>query len=63
MPESTLAKYPGCTHWHLKRGMEQGTLEVTLWPSEGRLWASVQAGRAGEWIDQAVRELIAALKN
>ena len=57
----TLAKYPGCAHWHLKKGRERGTLEVTLWPSERRLWLSVQSGRTAPWIDEAIKQLKAAL--
>ena len=59
--KASLAKYPGCTHWHLKRATDPGTLEVTLWPQETRLWASIQDGRTGPWIDQAVRDLVEAL--
>ena len=58
----TLAKYPGCAHWHLKKGRERGTLEVTLWPRERRLWLSVQSGRTGPWIDGAIKQLKAALE-
>jgi hypothetical protein len=28
--KGTVAAYPGSVHWHLKRGKEPGTLEVTL---------------------------------
>ena len=57
----SLAKYPGCIHWHLKRGRERGTLEVTIWPAEGRLWLSVQEGRKANWISGAIEQLKAAL--
>jgi len=60
--KASLTKYPGCTHWHLKRGLERGTLELTLWPREKRLWASVQDGRTADWIDQAVRDLVGVLE-
>lgn len=57
----TLRAYPGCTHWHLKQGAERGTLEVTLWPRERRLWLSIQSGRAGTWTEAAAERLRAAL--
>jgi len=47
---STLAQYPGSVHWHLKRGKERGTLEVTWWPNRSRLWLKVASGRSAEWI-------------
>src|SRR4051794_41704257 len=37
----TLAAYPGCVHWHLKRGRERGTLEITWWPKTAELWFKV----------------------
>ena len=61
--KGTLASYPGCVHWHLKRGGLRGTLEVTLWPSGRRLWLSIQSGRRGEWIDEAAARLRQALEN
>ena len=50
--KSTLSKYPGSIHWHVKRGQDPGTLEVTLWPAQERLWFSVQAGRTADWVMQ-----------
>lgn len=50
----TLRSYPGCIHWHLKRGRESGTLELTLWETKRRVWASVQDGRRGAWIEDAL---------
>ena len=46
----TLQRYPGSQHWHPQKPGERGTLEVTLWPAEHRLWLSVQAGRRADWI-------------
>jgi hypothetical protein len=57
----TLARYPGSRHWHLKRGRERGTLEVTLWPEGRRLWLSVQDGRRGDWIEGAMADLVERL--
>jgi hypothetical protein len=53
----SLAKYPGCIHWHFRRPGEKGTLEVTLWPSSRRLWLSVQSGRTAAWIPPMMRRL------
>jgi hypothetical protein len=49
-----LASYPGCIHWHVKRGIQPGTLELTLWEAKRRVWASVQDGRRAAWIDDAL---------
>ena len=57
-----LRGYPGCTHWHLKRGREAGTLEVTMWPAGSRVWCSVQAGRGGAWVEDALASLIPAIE-
>lgn len=40
----TLAKHPGCAHWHLKRKGAKGVVEVTLW--DGGSFVSVQDGRS-----------------
>ena len=55
--KGTLRGFPGCTHWHFKNGREAGTLEVTAWPSEQRLWLSVQYRRRAKWIDQTLPTL------
>ena len=51
---SALASYPGCIHWHVKRGIQPGTLEITLWEAKRRVWASIQDGRRAAWIDDAL---------
>jgi hypothetical protein len=48
--KGSLAGFPGCTHWHYRRGRERGTLEITLWPQNRRLWISVHSGRDAPWI-------------
>lgn len=53
----SLKKFPGCIHWHLKRGREPGTLELTFWPREHRAWFSVQRGRAAPWTAEALSDL------
>ena len=55
--KGTLAKYPGCVHWHYKNSKARGTLEVTWWKQQRRLWFKVAAGRTGEWIEQAMGRL------
>jgi hypothetical protein len=53
----TLAAYPGCIHWHVKKEGLPGTLEITWWPKAGRLWIKVANNRDSSWIDAAVGEL------
>jgi hypothetical protein len=55
--KTTLAKYPGSVHWHFKSGDRSGTLEITLWSRERRLWFAMRAGRTAAWVDQAVKRL------
>ncbi len=57
----TLATYPGCTHWHLQRAGQRGTLELTLWPADPRLWCKIAAHRAAPWMPATVTELSAAI--
>jgi hypothetical protein len=54
---ASLTKFPGCTHWHLKRGSNSGTLEITFWPQEKRAWFSIQSRREADWIEAAIRML------
>jgi hypothetical protein len=61
--KGTLARYPGCVHWHFKQRRERGTLEVTWWPQGRRLWLSVQAGRTAVWIEAAAADLKTALED
>lgn len=49
--KGSLAKYPGCSHWHYKKNEQSGTLELTLFIPGRRIWAKVQAGRQAPWID------------
>jgi hypothetical protein len=55
--KGTLASYPGCVHWHYARARERGTLEVTCWPAQQRLWFKVSAGRAAPWISTLLPQL------
>ncbi len=58
----TLGKYPGCTHWHYKSGKAKGTLEITVWPNQRRLWFVVHENRKADWIDAAASQLKAAIE-
>ena len=49
----TLARYPGCVHWHFKKGRQKGILEITWWESENRLWFKVAGNRTGDWIEES----------
>jgi hypothetical protein len=55
--KTTQASYPGSIHWRLKQGRERGTLELTAWPSQRRVWFKLQNGRAGAWIQAAIAQL------
>ncbi|MBI3242694.1 MAG: hypothetical protein HYZ49_10420 [Chloroflexi bacterium] len=55
--KGTLAKYPGCIHWHYKKGKERATLEITWWPRERRLWLKVARNRRSDWIEDAIPRL------
>jgi hypothetical protein len=52
--KTTLGKFPGSTHWHIKNGNDKGTLEITLWPKQLRAWFSIQGGRDGTWIEEKI---------
>ena len=53
----TLKSYPGSIHWHIKKGQERGTLELTYWPKAARLWLSVRRGRDAEWVLPAMKQI------
>ena len=53
-----MAKYPGCTHWHLKKDRETGTLELTWWPARNRLWFKIATGRQADWMVEAMDRLL-----
>ena len=60
--KGTLGKYPGCVHWHFKKHRHSGTIELTMWPQERRVWISVQAGRRADWIKRELPEIIDMLQ-
>jgi hypothetical protein len=55
--KGTLASFPGSTHWHFKRPKERGTLEITLFPRDRRIWAQIQDGRRAEWIEPCLANI------
>ena len=59
--DGTLKSYPGSRHWHYRRGRERGTLEITFWPAQRRLWLKIAAGRTSAWITELLPSLQAAL--
>ena len=58
---ASLAKFPGCIHWHAKQGRESGTLEITFWPRERRAWFTIQNGRRAAWIEEKLQMVIEAI--
>ena len=52
-----LAGFPGSIHWHYKKKDVSGTLELTLWPAEKKMWAQAQAGRKADWIFEELPSL------
>jgi hypothetical protein len=55
--KGTLVGYPGSIHWHFKQGKQRGTLEITWWESEHRLWFKVASGRTSEWVLKSIPQL------
>jgi hypothetical protein len=59
--KGTLAKYPGCIHWHFTKAKLGGTLEVTYWPRSqrraARLWFKVARNRQKPWTNTASFQL------
>ena len=50
--KGTLASFPGSTHWHFRKPGVKGTLEITMFAPERRVWAQVQDGRKATWIEE-----------
>jgi hypothetical protein len=49
--KTSLANFPGSIHWHYENKREKGTLELTVFPRDRRIWAQVQSGRKAPWIE------------
>jgi len=60
--KGTLLKYPGCVHWHYKKDKETGTLEITWWPQQKRLWIKVALNRQNPWIEGVIPHLKQSLE-
>jgi hypothetical protein len=58
-----LATCPGSTHWHIVSPGRAGTLELTYWPEQTKLWFKIHARRRGAWMDNAIPALGAALSS
>ena|ERR1044071_5043132 len=59
--DGALKSLPGSRHWHLKRAKQRGTLEITHWPQEGRLWVCYHSNRAGSWVPDIAQQFAASL--
>ena len=55
-------KESGCIHWHVKRGILSGTLELTLCDTKRRIWASVKDNRRAPWMDEDLPRLKEAVE-
>jgi hypothetical protein len=61
--KTELRSYPNSIHWHFKKqGQSRGTLEITFWKQERRIWLSVQDGRRAEWIFEMIGTLKKSLE-
>jgi len=60
--KTTLRSYPGSIHWHFTKEGERGTIEVTLWKKEKRLWINVHDNRASPWTSKEAGRLKSALE-
>jgi hypothetical protein len=61
--KGSLSTYPGCVHWHYKNQDQKGTLELTLYVPDKRIWAKIQEGRKAPWIDTALPPLQRAIEH
>ncbi len=55
--KGSLASFPGSIHWHFKKPGERGTLEITSFPRDRRIWAKVQSGRRADWIEPCLTNI------
>lgn len=55
-------QHSGCIHWHVKRGIQPGTLELTLCETKRRIWASVKDNRHAAWMDEALPQVKEAVE-
>lgn len=57
-----MARFPGSIHWHFKRPTERGTLEITFFPRDRRIWAQIQDGRRADWIEASLAKIKSAIE-
>ena len=60
--KGTLSKFPGCIHWHYRKPGFNGTLEITYWKKEPRLWYKVHPRRRGAWMIAVLPRLKAGIE-
>ena len=53
----SLQTYPGSVHCHYGRKGLAGTVEVTFWPSESKIWLDVHENRKAPWTTESVEKL------
>jgi hypothetical protein len=58
----TLKQYPGSRHWHFQRRRTPGTLELTVWPQQRRVWFAIRQNRWADWIDEALSQMRSQLE-
>jgi hypothetical protein len=63
MLKGTLSKHLGCVHYHYKSGKQKGTLEITLWLKEQRIWFSTRANRSAEWVSECIEQIKEEIEN
>ncbi|MBX3115562.1 MAG: hypothetical protein KF836_13435 [Fimbriimonadaceae bacterium] len=57
MQEMGTKQYAGGRHWHIRKPIEKGTLELTWWPKERRMWLSWRSNRMGNWIEETAVQI------
>jgi hypothetical protein len=60
--KSSLATFPGSVHWHFKMPGKNGTLEITSFTRDKRIWAKVQSGRSADWIEPCLMRVKASVE-
>jgi hypothetical protein len=60
--KGTLATHRGSIHWHFKKTKEKGTLELTLWRADRRIWAAIHSNRTAPWIEPALSKIRADIE-
>lgn len=59
--KTTLKKYPGSVHWHVKNALSKGILEITLWELQCKAWFSVHENRRAAWIETFIAKILEEL--